>query len=142
MNSILQGTCAYNGVGSRILRPEINRTNGIGEFVALENREIPIPKYTGTVLPAFGAIIIADFLFAVDIVAKICLKGPPGLGCEVITAHGRKCADKLLTGPTTARRIAWCRQEDVQANCYIGYGVPGDFTREGDEVGAAPLGSF
>ncbi len=142
LDSILHGTYAYNGEGSRILRPHLNQTFDIPELFAIENREIVIAKYTGTVLPAFGAIILAAVLLVVDIVAKVCLKGPPGLGWEVITAHGRKCADKLLTGPTATRTITWCRQEGEEKNCYVGYGVPPGFYpvdefQEGDEVGAA-----
>ncbi len=142
----LQGTYAYNGEGSRILEPQLNQTFEIPELFASENQEIAIAKYTGTVLPAFGAIILAAVLLVVDIVAKVCLKGPPGLGWEVITAHGRKGADKLLTGPTATRTITWCRQEGDEKNCYVGYGVPPGFYpveefQEGDEVGAAAFGT-
>ena len=146
MNSILHGTYAYNGEGSRILQSRLNNTIGKSELLADENREITIAKYTGTVLPAFGAIIVAAVVFVCDMIARVRLKGPPGLGWEVITAHGRKCADKLLSGPTVTRRITWSRQEEERTNCYIGYGVPpgyypvDEFT-EGDEVDAAPLAS-
>ncbi len=145
LNSILQGTYAYNGAGSRILMPRINQTFDSPGYFSLESQEIAIAKYTGSVLPAFGAIIVAAVLFLVYVVAKICLNDPPGLGWEVITAHGRKCADKLLTGPRATRWVTWSRQEEEETNCYIGYGVPQgyypvDEFKEGDEIGAAPFG--
>lgn len=143
---MMQGVFEYTGQGSRLLNVELNQSTGQDELIPLTGTA-PVASYTGTVLPAFGAIILDIALLVIYAISMACLRSPPGLSWEVITAHGRKSAEKLLTGPSKVIPLVRCRKVSNPANCYIGYGVPpgyeqvnqGNLFTNYDVVEAAPL---
>lgn len=159
-DSIMRGIFEYRGQGSKPFEVDYNETSrrlGREGFYmnvlnssfrpvirSIESKEIAIANYTGTVLPVIDALILAVCALLVFIAVRICIKDPPGLGWEVLAAHGRKCADELLSGPDAVVELTRSRQINNPKSCYIGYGVPmgfhpvEDFVKD-DIVEATPL---
>lgn len=103
--------------------------------------EIQVAEYVGTMLSPKGALILTTIVLLVDCILRAILRGPPGVGWELLTAHGRLCTDALLSGPEEQRVITKSRNGDV---CYIGFGLPPGFVpvenfNSDDNVSAAPL---
>lgn len=91
----------------------------------IASTQIAVADYTGMVLPVVDALILTACILLAHFVVRLCLKDVPGLGWEVITAHERKSADKLVSGldstielsksrkSATGQSIYWVRCSDM-----------------------------
>lgn len=146
LNAIMLGILEFRGQGSGLFEVTGGLT-GVTELAVVPfNRKLKVGEYTGTLLPVFIAVIILAAIFVVWFTAFVLLQSPQGMAWEVITAHRRYPADRLLSGEDETRTLktSQSRSEDTREN-YVGYGVPENYDEmvpsDEDVFAAKPCGT-